>query len=117
MKTLNTNIGQLLSGISYLLIGSITNIKLIKLFSAFKLSVNAIGKFLLPLIKQLFRDNFMGSEVEMGILLFFIKGYFLMALFAITHNPLADRLKKLRESAIENPVLSHNGFFQQRQAA
>jgi hypothetical protein len=117
MKTLYTNIGQGLSGINYLIITSITGVKWTKLFSALKLSINTIGNYLLPLVKQLFRDNFMGSEMEMGVLLFFIKGYFLLAVFAITNNPLIDRLKKLKESAIEKVMLSRGDFSQHQQAA
>ena len=117
MKTQYANIGQVLSGINNLMITSITDLKVVKLFSAVKLSANTIGKLLLPLIKQLFRDNFMGSEMEMGVLLLFIKGYFLLAVFAIANNPLTDRIKKLRESLIENVVLNHDDFYRHKQAA
>ncbi len=117
MKTQYVNIAQVLSGISSLLITSIANLKWIKLLSAFKLSVNTIGNYLLPLLKQLLRDNFMGSEMEMGVLLFLIKGYFLLAVFAITNNSLIDRFKKLRESTMENVVLNRNDFYRHKQAA
>ncbi|MFI5139718.1 MAG: hypothetical protein ACHQIM_17990 [Sphingobacteriales bacterium] len=117
MKTQFENIAQVLSAINNLMITSITDVKWIKLFSAFKLSANTTGNYLLPLAKQLFRDNFMGSEMEMGVILFFIKGYFLLAVIAITNNSLAARFKKLRESVIENVVLHHDDFSQHRQAA
>jgi len=117
MKTQYANIGQVLSGIHNLMITSIAGVNWIKLFSAFRLSPNKIGNYLLLLAKQLFRDNFMGSEMEMGVLLFFIKGYFLLAVFAITHNPLIDRFKKIKESIVENVVLNRDDFYQNKQAA
>jgi hypothetical protein len=116
MKTQYTHIAQVLSGINNLMITNIAGLNWIKLFSAFKLSPNRIGNYLLLLAKQLFRDNFMGSEMEMGVLLFFIKGYFLLAVFAITNNPLIERFKKLRESLIENVVLNRDDFYQHKQA-
>jgi len=76
-----------------------------------------IGDYLPALIKQLFRDNFMGSEMEMSFLLYFIKGYFLLAVFTITNNPLTDRLKKLRESTKEKVMLNCDDFFQHKQTA
>ena len=117
MKTQYANIGQVLSGIHNLMITSIAGVNWIKLFSAFKLSPNRIGNYLLLLAKQLFRDNFMGSEMEMGVLLFFIKGYFLLAVFAITNNPLIDRFKKLKKIIIENVVLNRDDFYRHKQAA
>jgi hypothetical protein len=117
MKTQYANIGQVLSGINNLMVTSIAGVNWIKLFSAFRLSANTIGNYLLPLLKQLFRDNFMGSEMEMGVLLFFIKGYFLLAVFAITNNPLIDLFKKLKESVIENVVVNRDDFYQHKQAA
>lgn len=98
------------------MITSIAGANCINLLSAFKLSPNRIGNYLLLLAKQLFRDNFMGSEMEIGVLLFFVKGYFLLAVFAITNNHLTARLKKLRESMVENVVLNRNDFYQHKQA-
>jgi hypothetical protein len=76
-----------------------------------------ISKYLFLLFKQLFSDTFMSSEIEMGILLFFIKGYFLLAVFAITNNPLIDQFKKLRGSTIENAGLNQDDFSQHKQYA
>jgi len=73
---------------------SINDVKWIKLFSAFKLSVNTIGNYLLPLVKQLFRDNFMGSEMDDGDFYYSLsKVIFLLAVFTITHNPLSQPMK------------------------
>jgi hypothetical protein len=117
MKTQYINIDQALSAISSLLITSIAGLKWVNLFSAFKLSPNKIGNYLLPLLKQLFKDNFMGSEMEMGILLLFVKSYFLIAVFAITHNPLVDQFKKLRLSINKSAVLQHRDYYQHNQVA
>ena len=117
MKTQCIHIDQALSGISNLVITSIASLEWHKLFFAFKLSPSRIGDYLLPLLKQLFRDNFMGSEMEMGILLLFIKSYFLLGIYVITHNALTDRFKNLDKSINEGVELNHEEIYQHKQAA
>jgi hypothetical protein len=98
-------------------ITSIASIEWHKLFFAFRFSPTRIGDYLLPLLKQLFRDNFMGSDMEMGILLLFVKSYFLLAVYVITHNALIDRFKKLNKSINESVELNHEEIYQHKQAA
>lgn len=117
MKTQCINIDQTLSGISNLMITSITSPKWSKLLFTFKFSPKKVGNYLLPLLKQLFKDNFMGSEMEMGILLLFVKSYFLLAVYVIGHNALTNRFKKLRESTIKSTELSYEDIYQHKQAA
>jgi len=76
-----------------------------------------IGGYLLPLIKQLFRDNFMGSDLEMGILLVLVKGYFLLAADTIRHNAITKQFEKLTAGPTKKTVLIDNDFSQRRQAA
>ena len=117
MKTQCIHIDQALSGISNLVITGIASLEWHKLLFAFKLSPSRIGDYLLPLLKQLFRDNFMGSEMEMGILLLFVKSYFLLGIYVITHNALTDRFKKLNKSINESVELNHEEIYQHKQAA
>ena len=51
-----------------------------------KFSPAKLGYYLLPLVKQLFRDNFMGSDIEMGMLLIFPERYFFTAADALSNN-------------------------------
>ncbi|MDB5141590.1 MAG: hypothetical protein JWQ66_303 [Mucilaginibacter sp.] len=117
MKTQCINIDQALSGISNLVITSITSLEWHKLFFAFNFSPKRIGNYLLPLLKELFRDNFMGSDMEMGILLLFVKSYFLLAVYVIRHNALTDRVKKLNKSINESVELNHEDIYTHKQAA
>jgi hypothetical protein len=117
METLWINTDQVLSGINNLIITGIVSFDWHKLLFTFKVSPNKIGDYLLLLIKQLFRDNFMGSEMDMGILLLFIKNYFLLAAYAIMHNALTDQFKKLRKIITPSAVLYHKDFYQHKQAA
>jgi hypothetical protein len=112
MKTQCINIGQTLSGITKLMITGITSIKWNKLLFTSKFLPNKAGNYLLPLAKQLFRDNFMGSEMEMGILLLFVKSYFLLAVYAVSHNALTERFKKLRESTSQSAELNYEDIYQ-----
>ena len=59
----------------------------------------------------------MGSEMEMGILVLFVKGYFLLTVYAIRHNALIDRIKKLNKSINESAKLNHEEIYQHKQAA
>jgi hypothetical protein len=99
------------------MITSITSLKWSKPLFTFRFSPNKIGNYLLPLLKQLVRDNFMGSEMEMGILLLFVKSYFLLAVYTISHNALTDRVKKLRESTTKSAELNYEDIYQHEQAA
>jgi hypothetical protein len=112
MKTQWINIEQVFSG----MITGIVSFDWHKLPFIFKVSPNKVGDYLLLLIKQLFRDSFLGPEMDMGILLLFIKSYFLLAAYAIMHNALTDRFKKLRKIITPNAVLYHKDFYQHKQA-
>jgi len=117
MKTQLTNIDQTLSGISNLMITSISSINWDKLFLTFKFSPSKIGQYLLPLAKQLFRDNFMGSDMEMGILLLFIKSYFMVAVYAIRNNSITRQFSKVQENISKNILSPRDTFYQHKQAA
>jgi hypothetical protein len=73
-----------------------------RLFSASRFSTDKAGYYMLPLVKQLLRDNFMGSDMEMEMLLVFLKGYFLYAAGAIRNNAVTNLFKKLKGS--ENAI-------------
>jgi hypothetical protein len=117
MKTQCIHIDQALSGISNLVITGIASVEWHKLLFAFKFSPKRIGNYLLPLLKELFKDNFMGSDMEMGILLLFVKSYFLLAVYVISHNALTDRFKKLNKSINKSVELNHEEIYRHKQAA
>jgi len=117
MKTQCIHIDQALSGINNLVIANITSLKWHKLIDTFKFSAGKLSHYFLPLLKQLFRDNFMGSEMEMGILLLFVKSYFLLAVHAVRDSALTERFKKLRVSKYKNDALPKEVIYQHKQAA
>ena len=117
MKTQYINFDQTLSGITSLLISGIKNFKLNTLFSAPKFSTDKIGHYLLPLVKQIFRDNFMGADLEIGILLIFLKDYFLSAANAIRNNAVADLFKKDKGSERNITVSAAEIIYNHPQAA
>jgi len=125
MKTQCINLGLAASEISNLkniisvkfILTNIASLKWPKVFLISDFSAKKIGHYLLPLIKQLFRDNFMGSEMEMSILLVLVKGYVLLAVHTIRHNAITKQFKKLSSGLTKNAVLIDKDFSRHRQAA
>jgi hypothetical protein len=98
MKTQCINFDQTLSDLTSLIITSVKSFNLNKLFLAPKFSTDKIGDYLLPLVKQIVKDNFMGADLEIGILLVFLKDYFLSAANAIRNNAVTNLFKKSKGS-------------------
>jgi hypothetical protein len=88
-----------------------------RLFSAPGFSTDKAGYYMLPLVKQLLRDNFMGSDMEMEMLLIFLKGYFLSAAGAIRNNAVTNLFKKLKGSKNAIAVLHTERIYNHQQAA
>ncbi|MDB5088355.1 MAG: hypothetical protein JWR09_2349 [Mucilaginibacter sp.] len=98
MKTQCINFDQTHSDLANLMITSVKSFKFNKLFLASNFSTDKVGHYLLPLVKQIVRDNFMGADLEMGILLIFMKDYFLSAANAIRNNAVTNLFKKIKGS-------------------
>jgi hypothetical protein len=117
MKTQGINFDQTLLDITNLMTASVKSFKLNKLSITPKFSTDKVGYYLLPLVKQIFRDNFMGSDAEMGILLVFLKGYFSSAADAIKNNAITDLFKKFRGGKNDVVVLNTERIYNHPQAA
>ena len=122
MKTQLLNTDQALSGIN--LLKNMIPVKFIaaniagfKLPSTYKLLIEKAGQYVLPLAKQLFRGNFMGSDMEMGILLLFIKSYFMVAVYMISHNSISRQFRKVQDNISKNILAPRDTFYQHKQAA
>ena len=98
MKTQLIHFDQTLSGITSVIITSAKSFKLNKLFSASNFSTDKLGYYLMPLVKQIIKDNFMGADLEIGILLVFLKDYFSSATNAIRNNAVTNLFKKSKGS-------------------
>jgi hypothetical protein len=112
MKTQYINLDRTFLDISNLLITGVKDFNLNKLFSASKFSTEKAGQYLLPLLRQLFRDNFMGSDMEIGILLIFLRDYFLSAADVFRNNAITDRIKKLTATGGRTAILITNNHQQ-----
>ena len=117
MKTQFINLDRTFLGISNLMITGFKSLKLNKLFLAPRFPTDKVGYYLLPLVKQLLRDNFMGSDMEMGMLLIFLKDYFLSATDTIRNNAVTNLFKKLKDSKNTIAVLDTERIYDHQQAA
>ena len=117
MKTQCINFDQTHSDLANLMITSVKSSKITKLFLASNFSTDKVGAFLLPLVKQVFRDNFMGADLEMGILLIFMKDYFLSATNAIRNNAVTNLFKKIKGSKRNGAVSASETIYNHPQAA
>ncbi len=94
MKTQFIHFDQTLSGITSVIITNTKSFKFNKLFSASNFPTGKLGYYLVPLAKQIIKDNFMGADLEIGILLVFLKDYFSSATNAIRNNAVTNLFKK-----------------------
>jgi hypothetical protein len=98
MKTQNVN--EVLSGINAVqtlfnekfMIGHLINLKWVEQISSFKFSWKNLLHYILPLLKQGFKEA-MGSEVDIELLLILVTGYLLSAKNAIIHNAVIKKIK------------------------
>ena len=117
MKTQCIHLDQTFLNITNLIITGVKSFNLNKIFSAPKFSTDKVGYYLLPLVKQLFKDNFMGSDAEMGVLLIFLKGYFSSAVETLRSNAVGDLFRKLRGVRGTVAVLDTERTYDHQQAA
>jgi hypothetical protein len=117
MKTQFINPDQTLLDATKLIIASAKSFKWNRLFLASNFSTDKIGSYLLPLVKQIFRDNFMGSDMEMSMLLIFLKGYFFSAANAARNNMVTELFRKIRKNKAEVIVLKTEKKYNYQQAA
>jgi hypothetical protein len=117
MKTQCIHLDQTFLNITNSITAGVKSFNLNKVFSAPKFSTDKVGYYLLPLVKQLFRDNFMGSDAEMGVLLIFLKGYFSSAVETVSNNAVTGLLEKLRSSKDTVAILDTERIYDNQQAA
>src|ERR1019366_7582587 len=84
-------------------INQLINLKWIGLVSSFEFSWKNIGHYILPLLKQGFKEA-TGSEVDIALLLILFTGYLSSAKNAIFHNAI---IRKIKPSVKTDYQLSH----------
>jgi hypothetical protein len=117
MKTQWIHLDQTFINITDSIITGVKSFTWNKVFSTSKFSTDKVGYYLLPLVKQLFRDNFMGSDAEMGVLIIFLKGYFSSAVETVSNNSVGNLLRKLRGPKNAVAVLETERNYDHQQAA
>ncbi len=117
MKTQWIYLDQTFLNITNSIITGVKSFNFYKVFSTHKFSTDKVGYYLLPLVKQLFKDNFMGSDAEMGVLLIFLKGYFSSAVETVRSNAVGDLFRKLRGNKDTVAVLDTERIYDHQQAA
>lgn len=117
MKTQCINFDQTLLDTTNLMINSAKGFKINKLFLTSNFSTARIGYYLLPLVKQIVKETFMGADLEVGILLIFVKDYFLSAANVIRNNAVTNLFKKVKGSKRHIAVPASEIIYNHPQAA
>ena len=102
MKTPYIHLDQSLLDITKLMITDAKNFKWNGLFAVPAFSTDWVNHLMTLVVKQIFSDNFTGSDAEVGVILLFLKGYFLSAADLLRNNVITDLFGRLtiRESNI-----------------
>ncbi|MBS1523212.1 MAG: hypothetical protein JST50_19595 [Bacteroidetes bacterium] len=97
MKTTGIHFDQSLLDNAKMMINEAKGFKFSWLFAMLGITSDRVNYYLTLLLKQIFSDNFSGSDAETGMVLIFLKSYFLSAaaLFMISNNVIRDFIKNL----------------------
>lgn len=86
-------------------INEVKGFKWNKLFATMGITSDKVNYYLTLLLKQIFNDNFSGSDAETGMVLIFLKSYFMSATAFISNNRIADFIKSLKKQHAKVVVL------------
>ena len=117
MKTPYIHIDQSLLDNAKLMIAGAKNFKWNRLLALFGITSDRVNYYLTLVAKQIFSDNFSGSDAETGIVLIFLKSYFLSAVALITNNAVTDLFRKLRKGSAKVVALDTEENFSYHKAA
>jgi hypothetical protein len=115
MKTQLINVNHMLSGMVSKMIKGARSLKGGSRLTAQSFSPDRISSYVIPVVKQLFRDNFAGSDAEMGMMVVFLKSYFLSAAYVVSHNAVFDKLKGIRLRKLSATVSGQSAIFPEKQ--
>ena len=97
MKTPCIHLDQSLLDGTKLMINEAKSFKWSKLFAISGITSDRINYYLTLLLKQIFSDNFSGSDAETGMVLIFLKSYFVSATAFLSNNLVTDLVKSLKK--------------------
>ena len=88
-----------------------------RLFAMAGITSDRVNYYLTLLLKQIFSDNFSGSDAETGMVLIFLKGYLLSATALLSNNVITDFFKNLRKQNAKVVTLDVEENFNYNKAA
>jgi len=105
MKTPGIHFDQSLLHSTKWVINEVKSFKWNRLFAMTGITSDRINYYLTLLLKQIFSDNFSGSDAETGMALIFLKSYVLSATAFISNNLVIDFIKSLKKQHAKVVVL------------
>ncbi len=96
MKTPFIHFDQSLLDNAKLMINEAKGFKWSRLFAMAGITSDRVNYYLTLLLKQIFSDNFSGSDSETGMVLIFLKSYVLSATAFLSNNAITDFVKGLK---------------------
>lgn len=117
MKTPYIHFDQSLLDGAKMMINEAKHFKWNRLFAMSGITSNRVNYYLTLLLKQIFSDNFSGSDAETGIVLIFLKGYLLSATAFLSNNVLTDFVKGLKKENTKVAELDAEENFDYNKAA
>jgi len=88
-----------------------------RLFVMSGITSDRINYYLTLLLKQIFSDNFSGSDAETGMVLIFLKSYFISATAFLSNNLVTDFVKSLKKQNAKVVMLDAKENFNYNKAA
>jgi len=97
MKTHCIHLDQSLLDGTKLMINEAKAFKGSRLFAMSGITSDRVNYYLTLLLKQIFSDNFSGSDAETGMALIFLKSYFMSGTAFLSNNLVTDFVKGLKK--------------------
>ncbi|HTD39708.1 MAG TPA: hypothetical protein VK671_03740, partial [Mucilaginibacter sp.] len=117
MKTPYVHLDQSLLDSTKLMITGAKAFKWNRLFALSGITADRVNYYLTLVVKQIFSDNFSGSDAEVGMVLIFLKGYFLSAADLLRNNVITDLFRKLKAGQSNVVVLDAEKNYSYNKAA
>jgi hypothetical protein len=117
MKTPCIHFDQSLLDGAKMMINEAKSFKWNNLFATAGVTSERVNYYVTLLLKQIFSDNFSGSDAETGMVLIFLKSYVLSAAAFLSNNIVTDFVKGLKKQNAKIVVLAAEENFNRNKAA
>jgi len=117
MKTTGIHLDQTLLDNAKLMMNEAKGFKWNRLFVMSGITSDRVNYYLTLLLKQIFSDNFSGSDAETGMALIFLKSYFVSASAFLSNNLVTGFVKNLKKQKAKVMELGAEENFNYNKAA